>query len=238
MKMLLAGLLLSLLSPSINAGSAAPLDGLIILAIGESHMSIDGQLISTLPEALALQGAKVFSYGACGATPSAWLKDKSALCGAIRINTEPVKFRPRDVARTHPIGDLIAKHQANLVILVIGDTMGSYDQKNMLKTWIWNEVSSLTKEIKSHATRCIWVGPAWGKEGGKYIKTNVRAKELSDYLSTIVSPCIYIDSLTYSKIDEWGTIDGQHLTKSGYEEWARGITRTILSPAILSTIKP
>jgi hypothetical protein len=212
--------------------------GLTILVLGESHMSLDGQLISTLPDELALQGANVFSYGACGATPSDWLKNKSVFCGAFRINTGPVRMRPGDIAATQPIGNLIGKHRPDLVILVMGDTMGSYDQKSLLKTWIWQEVTSLTKEIKTHGTRCVWVGPVWGQEGGKYIKTNARAKELSDYLATLTAPCTYVDSLTFSKIGEWSTIDGQHLSKAGYQGWARGITKAITSPEFLPTIKP
>ena len=219
------------------ADSSQPLAGVTAVILGESHMSIEGQLITTLPDYLIQLGAKVYAYGACGATPSAWVKKKSAYCSAFRINSGPIRNRPGDIATTESVGKLITKDKANLVIVVEGDTMGSYDQKALLKSWIWDEVSALTKEIKSYGTRCVWVGPVWGHEGGKYIKNNVRVKELSDYLSTIVEPCTYIDSLTFSKIGEWKTIDGEHLNSEGYEGWARGITKTLTSPEVLKAIK-
>lgn len=238
MRLLLSGLTLSLLSANAYAGSGPQLTGLTMLVLGESHMSINDHLISTLPDELALQGAKVFSYGACGASAGDWLKTKRVPCGAYRVDTGPIKERPADTALTSPITSLIAKHHPNLIVLVIGDTMASYDNKDIPKEWVWNGVSALTREIKSSGTRCVWVGPAWGEDGGKYKKTNVRAKEFSEYLSTLVSPCTYIDSLTFSKPGEWKTLDGQHFDKWGYEGWARGITKAITSPAILSTLKP
>lgn len=213
------------------------LTGLTILVLGESHMAFNGQLISTLPDSLAQQGAKVFSYGACGASAGDWLTVKSVPCGAFRVDTGPVRTRPADIARTQLVGDLIKTHQPNLVLLVIGDTMASYDSKIIPKSWVWQGVSGLTKEIKNYGTRCVWVGPVWGGEGGKYNKNNARVKEFSDYLSTLVAPCTYIDSLTFSKIGEWKTIDGQHLDKTGYEGWANGITNSLISPEILPTLK-
>ncbi len=212
--------------------------GLTILVLGESHMSLNDQLISTLPDDLVQQGAKVFSYGACGASAGDWLKAKAVPCGAIRVDVGPVRVRPGDIASTQPVGNLIDKHHPDLIVVVIGDTMASYGTTPMPKSWIWQGVSSLTREIKAHGTRCVWVGPAWGEDGGKYKKTNERAKEFSDYMSTLVAPCTYVDSLNFSKIGDWKTKDGQHFDKAGYEGWAKGITDAITSPEILPTIKP
>lgn len=238
MSKLLVGVALLALGESAFAVSPPPLTGMTILVLGESHMSINDHLIATLPDELALQGAKIFSYGACGASAGDWLKAKSVPCGAYRIDTGNIKERPADIASTQPIGNLINKHHPNLIVLVIGDTMASYDNKEIPKSWVWQGVSALSKEIKTQGTRCVWVGPAWGQDGGKYKKTNARAKEFSDYLSTLVAPCTYIDSLAFSKPGEWKTLDGQHFDKWGYEGWAKGITNAILSPGILPTLKP
>ena len=212
------------------------LAGLVVMVIGESHMSLNDHLISTLPDDLAQQGAKVVSFGACGASAGDWLKAKSVPCSGFRIDTGPVRERPADIAATQPIGKLLDKYHPNLLVVVIGDTMASYGTTPMPKSWIWQGVSALTKEIKEHGTRCVWVGPAWGEDGGKYKKTNQRAKEFSDYLSTIVAPCTYVDSLTFAKIGDWKTLDGQHFNRAGYEAWAQGITNAITAPDILSTI--
>lgn len=243
MRLLLAGLTLSLLSAGAYAGTGAALDGYTVLLLGESHMvpmDDNKQLIGALPEELVRQGAKVYSYGACGASAGDWLISKPVNCGGIRVNTDTIRYRPKDAAKTKPIGELIKLHQPNLIVLVIGDTMASYDNKEIPKKWVWDGVSALTREIKSSGTRCVRVGPAWGENGGpdEYKKRNKRAKEFSDYLSTVVAPCTYIDSLAMSREGEWKTIDGQHLDTPGYQGWARGITKAITSPAILPTLKP
>lgn len=237
MKKRLAGFTLLLISGSALAVIAPPLSGVTILALGESHMSINNYLVSNLPDDLVAQGAKVYSYGACGASAGDWLKTKSVPCAATRVDTGPIRERPADIASTQPVGSLIAKHHPNLIVLIMGDTMASYDNKEIPKSWVWQSVSSLTQEIKASGIRCVWVGPAWGQDGGKYKKTNARVKEFSDYLSTLVAPCTYIDSLTFSKIGEWKTFDGQHFDKWGYENWAKEITNAIISPEILQTIK-
>lgn len=236
MKQLLAISTLFFLSQ--NTYAAPPLTGHTLLVLGESHMSINNYLVSNLPDELVQQGAKVFSYGACGASAGDWLKTKSVPCAATRVDTGTIKERPADIASTQPIGGLIAKHHPDLIVLIMGDTMASYDNKEIPKSWVWQSVSSLTQEIKSQGIRCVWVGPAWGQDGGKYKKTNARVKEFSDYLSTLVAPCTYIDSLKFSKIGDWKTFDGQHFDKWGYENWAKSITSAIISPEILSTLKP
>ncbi len=236
MKIMLSGIILLIVLRT-NAHAATPLAGRSILIIGESHMSIPDYLISSLPDELVRQGAKVFSYGACGASAGDWLKTKSVTCSASRSDNGPIRQRPADIATTQPLDKLISEHHPNLLVLVMGDTMASYDNTTIPKSWVWQSVSSLTEGIKKQGIRCVWVGPAWGEAGGKYKKNNVRVKEFSDYLATLVAPCTYIDSLTFSKPGEWKTTDGEHFDKWGYENWAKDITAAILSPEVLNTIK-
>jgi len=241
--MKLVGLTLLALCTNAVADNAMPLQGATVLLLGESHMvsmGQNGQLIEALPDDLIKQGAKVFAYGACGSNAGDWITPKSVQCGAFRVNSGPIRFRPADIASTQPIATLIEKHHPNLVILVIGDTMASYDTKEIPKQWVWQNVSALTREIKAQGIRCAWVGPAWGENGGpdEYKKRNPRAREFSDYLSTIVAPCTYIDSLAFSKIGEWKTIDGQHFDQDGYQSWAKNITKAIISRGILPDSKP
>lgn len=213
------------------------LAGLTVLVLGESHMSMNDHLISTLPDNLVMQGAKVYSYGACGASAGDWLTAKSVPCSGLRVDDGPVRERPADIARTEPVTSLLDKHHPDLVLVVIGDTMASYGTTPMPKSWIWQSVSALTKELKSHGTRCVWVGPPWGKNGGKYNKTDARVKEFSDYLSTLVAPCTYVDSLTFSQPGEWNTLDGEHFDKAGYENWGKAITDALISDEILPTLQ-
>jgi lysophospholipase L1-like esterase len=50
---------------------------------------------------------------------------------------------------------------------------------------------------------------------------------MSEFLSTAVAPCRFIDSTQFSKAGEWPTIDGQHLTSAGYRAWGADITKSL-----------
>lgn len=178
MRTALTGLIVLFASLTCVAGQ---LNGVKILLLGESHMAINGFLISSLPDELVQQGAEVFTYGACGASAGDWLTAKSVPCSGYRKDLGPIRERPADIAKTIPIDKLIEKHHPDLLLLVMGDTMASYDNKIIPKSWVWQSVSALTREIKKQGTRCVWVGPAWGEDGGKYQKTNARVTEFSEY---------------------------------------------------------
>jgi len=202
------------------------LAGLSILVLGESHLTIRGSLIESLHDELNKQGAAVHSIGACGASAQDWLVKKTVDCGADRTGTGKAVVRGPD-ATTTPIGQLIATDKPDLVVLVIGDTMASYDKEAFPKTWAWQSVTSLTKAIAATNTRCIWVGPPWGTPGGQYKKNDVRVQLMSRFLSTNVAPCDYVDSLAFSKPGQWTTTDGQHFTVAGYKSWGAAIAKAI-----------
>jgi hypothetical protein len=211
------------------------LAGLSILVLGESHMSIADHLTEPLNANLTKQGAIVHSIGVCGASAGDWLITKKADCGAEQIGNNKIQIKGRD-ATTTPIGELIAKNKPDLVLLVIGDTMASYDKTAFPKAWAWQSVTSLTKAIAATGTKCAWVGPAWGKAGGMYQKNDARTQLMSQFLSTNVAPCTYIDSLALSKPGQWPTTDGQHFTVAGYKSWANAIGSALakLPPEALS----
>ena len=214
------------------------LAGLTVLIIGDSHMATPGYLISTLHDDLANRGAVVYSYGACGVTSGAWVKKTPSSCGtAVRLKDGPVDVDNAATASTQPIDDLMKTHNPNLVVVINGDTMAAYNTPIFPKAWIWQEVSLLTKNIKKSGVSCVWVGPAWGSEGGQFGKNFPRVKEMSGYLSEIVAPCIYVDSQKMSKPGEWRTFDGQHFKPAGYREWGSAIGEAISDPIILNSIK-
>lgn len=216
------------------------LAGLTVLVIGDSHLTTKDYLITTLHDGLMQQGAKVYTYGACGTPSGAWMKTVQPTCGsAFRLDNGPVRIRAGEAGSTRPLPDLVNEYHPDLIVVVNGDTMGGYKNATLPKTWIWEQVSTLTKGIKASGASCVWVGPAWGTEGGKYGKTFARAKEMSEYLADIVSPCVYIDSLKMSKPGEWSTIpgDGQHFSNAGYQAWGAAITSEIISSDVLSKIK-
>ena len=136
-------------------------------------------------------------------------------------------------AKTTPVVVLSDSGKANLVIVVMGDTIAGYHQDAFPKAWVWQQVTQFTKVMADRKTTCVWVGPAWGSEGGKYGKTFVRVQQVSTFLSSNVAPCSYIDSLKFSKQGEWGTTDGQHLTLTAYKYWGKDIEQALLQlPAI------
>jgi len=122
---------------------------------------------------------------------------------------------------------LIAKNKPDVVVLVIGDTMASYDKPAFPKAWAWQSVTNLTKAISATGTKCVWVGPAWGKEGGMYKKNDARTQLMSKFLAANVAPCSYIDSLSLSKPGQWVTTDGQHFTVAGYKAWGGAIAEAM-----------
>lgn len=212
---------------------ANTLVGLSFLIIGDSHLTMPHSLIETLHSELVERGATVNTYGVCGANAGDWLQPTAGTCGAAeRLGSNSVRVLPQNTS-TKPITGLLQQEKPDVVVVVMGDTMASYDKHIFSKAWAWQQVSALTKTIAKENTTCVWVGPAWGTEGGKYKKNFARVKQVSAFLATNVAPCSYIDSLTFSKPGEWATTDGQHFTASGYKKWGEAIAQKILdTPAI------
>lgn len=217
------------------------LAGMVVLMIGDSHLTKPDYLITTLHDELSKGGAQVYSYGACGVNAGDWVKATKfnvPNCPAsTREKNGPIKMVEGAQASTTAYADLVTKYNPDLVVVVMGDTMAGYSQDTLPKTWIWQQVSRLTKVIKASEKRCVWVGPAWGTEGGKFSKNFVRAQEMSNALSEMVAPCTYINSLEFSKKGEWPTIDGQHFQTAGYKKWGHAIAEAIAKPEIAGSIK-
>lgn len=207
----------------------ATLAGLSILMIGDSHLTASGYLIDTLQDQLVERGAKVHTLGVCGSVAGDWTKVKKGECGgAERVDRNPITYIG-NTAATQPVKQLIEAEKPNVVVIVMGDTMASYKQQSFSKAWAYQQTSELTKDIASTGTTCVWVGPAWGSEGGKFGKTFARVKSVSAFFASNVAPCTYIDSLKFSKPGQWRTIDGQHFTPSGYKDWGKDIADAIAS---------
>ncbi|HCJ50662.1 MAG TPA: cell division protein FtsQ [Gallionella sp.] len=216
------------------------LAGLTVLVIGDSHLARKDYLIDTLHEELRNQGAKVYSYGACGTPSGAWMKAVQPPCGsAFHLDDGKTRIRAGEAGTSVPLPELVAKHHPDLIVVVNGDTMAAYKEPVIPKKWIWDQVTTLTNGIKASGAACVWVGPGWGAEGGKYGKTYARSQQMSDYLADIVAPCTYISTLQMAKPGEWGALpgDGQHYTNDGYRAWGSGIAKQILSSDILQQIK-
>lgn len=209
------------------------LAGLAILVVGDSHLTNAGYLIDTLHDSLTQGGAAVHTVGVCGSMPADWVTTKKGDCGgAQRVGKGAISYTGANAA-TQPVGQLIQADKPKLVVVVIGDTLASYKQPSFPRAWAWQQVTALTKEIAAAGTACVWVGPAWGSEGGKYGKTFDRVRTTSDFLASNVAPCVYVDSLKLSKPGQWRTIDGQHFTSTGYKEWGQAIANAIAaSPAV------
>ena len=204
------------------------LAGLVILALGDSHMAGPSYLISSLHEALEAQGATVDSYGMCGANPDAWMQKTTVSCGrAERHGTTPTQADNGKQEYTWQINDLLAKHHPNLVIVEAADAMGGYGSPELPKAWIYDQSHALAGRIKAANAACVWVGPVYGDVNSPYHKADDRVRELSQFLSQSVAPCVYVDSLQFAKPREWPTTDGQHLTSVGYRAWGADIANAV-----------
>lgn len=213
------------------------LAGLAFLIVGDSHFATKNFLITTLQDGLIKDGAKVETFGACGMPAGGWVSPRPVSCGvAQRIGSGPVQENRTTQAMSWSIDKLIDQYKPSVVVVGIGDPMAGYNQKEMSKPWIQQNVTALTARIAAHHLPCVWIGPGWGKEGGPYSKTFARVKEFSDYMATVVAPCTYIDSLTMAKPGEWPTFDGQHYTAEGYQRWGAALTKTIEQTAGLKDL--
>lgn len=214
------------------------LAGLSILIVGDSHLTVPYYLIDSLHTGLQQHGAQVHTMGVCGANPGDWLTSSEGTCGAAqRRGSEPAEVLARSTP-TQPIDQLLAQEKPDILVVVMGDTIAAYSQPTLPKAWAWQHVTAFTQEVSKTGTTCVWVGPAWGTEGGKYKKTFARVKQVSAFLESNVAPCHYIDSLTLSKPGEWATTDGQHFTRSGYEAWGKALTHQFVNlPAVQELAK-
>ena len=201
------------------------LAGLVILAIGDSHMV---NMVTPLHDALEHQGAIVNSYGMCGATATDFLARLTTPCMAERHD----KGAPLVKAKASPtfnVADLMKENHPNLIIIELGDNLAGYGMFPILpKDEIANEVRQLLRPIAAQQLPCIWVGPPWGAEGGSSRKTYERVRELSSYLAETVRPCLYVDLLRFERPGEWPTVDGEHLTQDGYRKWGADIAEAVV----------
>ena len=167
-----------------------------------------------------------------GAPSSIWIQGGVAPCGsAERVGSGPVRRNDSKTTPVPTLGEMIAQWHPGLIIVGEGDTMGGYGQPHFPEGWVSGEITALTSRIQAFNVPCVWIGPGWGTEGGPYLKTYARVREASDFLATHVSPCRYIDSLKFAQPGEWSTFDGQHYTRSGYQQWGAAIDRAILALA-------
>ncbi|KAB0622440.1 SGNH/GDSL hydrolase family protein [Castellaniella defragrans] len=213
------------------------LAGLSILVIGDSHLISAGNLIDSLHMGLEGKGARVHTVGACGTEPSDWLAPVKSTCGAAeRVGKGPVKILAAG-AEIPSIQTLLAREKPRLLLIVMGDTLASYPKPSFPKAWAWQQVSALTKAVSATGTACLWIGPAWGQDGGKYGKTDARVKLVSAFLAGNVAPCGYIDSLKLSRPGAWTTVDGVHFNRAGYAAWGHALTQQLEQSPVLKTLE-
>lgn len=205
------------------------LAGLVILAIGDSHMAGRNYLLTNLHDQLEAQGAQVNSYGMCGASAGDWIYPTTVSCGRgeHHDNQEPVTDRNK-IEKTWNINQLIQQNHPNLIIIELADTMASYGTDPFPRAWIYDQVRALVGRIKADNISCVWVGPIWGNPGPPYHKTTARVTEMAQFLSQNVAPCSFIDSTQFAQPGQWPTTDGQHLTPDGYHLWGQDITNAIV----------
>lgn len=205
------------------------LAGLVILIIGDSHIAGTAFYNDPLQDALVAQGAKVDGFGVCGSSAADWIDPSPISCGrGEKHNDQPAKIESQRGLRGWSLPTLINGYHPNLVVIELGDTIAGYSLTAALpKEVIEEQVHNLLVPIKSRNLSCIWIGPPWGTEGGPFKKTFRRVKEASDYLSQIVAPCHYVDSLKFSQPGQWPTRDGVHLTEQSTEVWDKYLVSSI-----------
>jgi hypothetical protein len=214
-------------APAGADASPTRLAGKVVLIVGDSHLVRRQHLIEPLYKAFSAQGATVYAYGSCGATPSEFLRPAKTDCGRSSLVPRSELAVMEGVQSVWDLRQLIKDVHPDRVVVVIGDTLGAYRQKAFPKSWVWDEVTLMTGVLNDSHLACTWVGPPWGRSGGAYGKTPERVEVLSKYLSEIVAPCDYVDTTRLARPGEWGSYDGQHLDAGAYKAWAAGIAQAM-----------
>jgi hypothetical protein len=218
--------------------STAVLLGLSLVVIGDSHLADPSYLMGSMHDQLTQKGAKVHSVGVCGAMPADWTKTTPTDCGrADRVGEAARGVRIEAGGATTPIKELISSTKANAVVIVSGDTIGSYKSAEFPKIWAYQQVSALTKAISETGTACFWVGPGWSNQPGRYGKTNERVQTVNAFLIENTSPCTYIDSTKMSQPGEWKTTDGQHYNNAAYRAWGAAIVGALENAVVANPLK-
>lgn len=204
------------------------LAGLSLVVIGESHMAQPHYLLEPIHQAFTQRGALVHSIGVCGASPSKWLQPARTDCGrAEKIGSQATTLVGPDADGVN-IVELLQQKKPDAIVVIIGDTTGSYDKAELPRSWVYQEVTALTRAIANTGTACYWVGPGWGQVK-RFNKTPERVERINAFLAENVAPCTYIDSTKFSRPGEWKTTDGQHYTGKYYRAWALAIVGAITS---------
>ncbi len=200
------------------------LAGLVILVIGDSQMM---NMLTNLHNQLEDNGAVVYSYAVCGATPQDWIAPSVTSCGTGEHQDKAPVVMTQGSRPTWNINNLIAQHHPNLIVVELGGTMAGYGEQLELP-WVHQQVNGLTSRIAASKISCVWVGPTWGGDKGPYHNSVAGVQQLTQVLSTSVAPCNYIDSTAFSRPGDWQTRDGGHLEPDGYRKWATAINSSIV----------
>ena len=157
MRLLIVSLVL-LLSASASADER-------VLVIGDSHAtSTFGKaldlLLRTLPD------TEVTTIGSCGVTPSAYLEGKASNCGNLQIaKSEPDWIVRASAGNTPKIQTLLDTWDPTLTIVELGANQIHRAYKN--PEGAANEARMLAEAIRASGSKCLWVGPPFGRDFAK-----------------------------------------------------------------------
>ena len=204
---------------------AGALAGLVILAIGDSHMM---NMVNVLHNQLENEGAVVHTYAMCGATAADWVYPSTVSCGHGEHHEHAAAIvDEKSSAPTYVLSQLLDKYHPNLIVVELGDTMAGFGGQ-IERSWLNDQLHALTGRIAASKITCDWVGPIWGQDEPPYKKSDARVREMSQLLSQSVAPCRYIDSTSFARPGEWPTRDGTHFMPDGYRKYATALTDAIV----------
>ena len=174
------------------------LAGLVILVLGDSHMAGPTYLISSLHEALEAQGATVDSYGMCGANPDAWLEKTTVSCGRAERHGAAA-----DPGGKRKAGIYLANQRfAQQAPPQHGDRRGGRrdGRLRLAATTEGVDLRSVARAGDAHQCGGCFLrlgGAGLRRVNSPYHKADDRVRELSEFLSQSVAPCVYVDLLKF-----------------------------------------
>lgn len=208
---------------------SAALAGVALVVIGENQLANPGYLLTPLHESLQSSGAVVHSMGMCGGYPARWLEGPPTTCGAAeRVGNAPAQVDWGERPMWFDLRSVMAQDRPAAVVVVIHETLGSYDRPEVDAESVRYQVRRLADYLAQEKVMCYWVGPGWGEPQKRYHKTPERVQAVAALIREASQPCHFIDTTLFSVPGEWKTINGRDYTAKAYRLWAQAITDAIV----------
>lgn len=175
-----------------------------VLHIGDSHtVGIYGHEMDKM---MRETGAKVYTAGSSGSSPSSWLNGYVTKCGFFSKDENGIDTSPKNwktPTKTPNLNDLISKFKPNVIVFSLGaNQLGSSGET------IEKNVRKVCEIAKASGAKIVWVGPPDGRPDKK---SEDKQNFLYEHIQKIASEYgVFVDSRPFTDYPANAGGDGVH----------------------------